>query len=292
MKLKKTYKQKHGPPRPPFDKYKERIKQEFSGLLATDPDEKSVQQFLELHPCMVPGAWTPGTKSGHMPFHMALITQPKLHGFDGRIPDFMWLSAHSLAWYPAMIEIERPGKQIFTKEGTTTQKFAQASLQLVQWHTWLLNPANQLKFMDDYGVDSHTRRYSKMEHHYLLIYGRRSEFDKQPKLSKLRGNLMRDDQELMSFDRLSPDSDSQHFVTVKAIGDGRFRVIAVPDTFGLSVANADLLASYEGLADAIGRNPNISASRRDFLLERADYWQTWSQSANHGIMGGPGDFWE
>jgi hypothetical protein len=100
-----TYKQERGPAATPFSLYAKRILAEFRTLLDTDPLESAVQEFLERHPSLVPGAWTPGTKSGHTPFYNSLITQPKLHGFDARIPDFLWISRHSSSIYAAMVEI-------------------------------------------------------------------------------------------------------------------------------------------------------------------------------------------
>ncbi len=126
------YKLELGPPHTPVDQYAEESDELYRKLLASDPTEPKVQRFLERHQWLVPGHSTPGTPSGHFPLHCSLISQPKLPGQDLRIPDFMWVATHSEAWYPTLIEIERPGKKIFNKDGTPTSDFTKARNQLAQ----------------------------------------------------------------------------------------------------------------------------------------------------------------
>jgi hypothetical protein len=288
-----TYKQERGPEIPSFDAYAERIAVEYKALLETDPSEAIVQKFLTDNPSMVPGAFTPGTRSGHWPLHLALISQPPLHGFSARIPDFMWLSTHSGAWYAAMIEIERPGKRLFTAKEVPTAEFNQARHQLVQWRAWFDAPSNVEIFMSHYGISEWYQKNCIMGRHFILVYGRRSEVHGKPALSKQRGALLAaQNEELMSFDRLSPDRGLRLAVSVKPVGDGQFEVIAVPETFGVSYLNARHLASYIGLDDAIERNVRISPERAKFLKRRIRYWIDWSHSGAGGVRGGPGSFVE
>jgi len=287
-----NYKQEQGPPIPSFDEYAKRIKQEFQALIDSDPDEPAVQRFLEANPSMVPGAWTPGTRSGHWPIHLALITQPPLHGFDGRKPDFLWLSKHSGAWYPALVEIERPRKKIFTAKGVPTAEFNQARNQFIQWRAWFDEPAHTETFMDHYGVPLHLRTQCVRGNHFILIYGRRSEVNGKPALSKQRGLLMTTgDEEILSYDRLSPDSHLQYALTVKATGGGQFEVIAVPETFAVCSRNASILTNFTGIDAAIDRNERISRERAAFLKRRVAYWTDWIQSEDTSGVGGR-DFWE
>lgn len=286
----RTYEQKRGPKVPSWTAYAERIKREYKALLATDPDEKSVQAYLEQNPSMVPGSRTPGGSTGHWPLHLALIARPPLHGFNGRVPDFMWLSKHSGNWFPAMVEIERPGKLIFTAGGIPRAEFTQARNQLRQWQTWLNEPTNQLSFMDNYGIDSRDRQHLQMGRHFILVYGRRSEFETKPQLSKERGGLLSGNEELMSFDRLAPEPLVKEAITVEPMGNGQFKVIWVPENFGLCPAKAGFLPAYVGLEKAIEQNPNISKDRCEFLKERIEYWSDWVKSGKGGVIGG--DFME
>lgn len=50
------------------------------------------------------------------PLHCVLIAQPELPGLLTYRADSMWISAHSMAWYPTLIEIEVPHKRYFRKK--------------------------------------------------------------------------------------------------------------------------------------------------------------------------------
>lgn len=275
-----TYKQERGPTVPPFNDYAQRILREFHTLIDSEPLESKVQEFLERHPSMVPGAWTPGTRSGHGPLYNALIAQPKLPGFDARVPDFLWLSKHSSSLFAAMIEIEKPSKTLFTSAPVPTAEYTQAYNQFAQWRIWFDIPSNKQLFFDHYGITAKQLFSLGFDLHLLLVFGRRSEFVNAPPLSKLRGKLVNGpDEELLSFDRLSPDPFLASAVTVTPSGGGRFRVKYVPETFCVSPLNASDLLVLDGLTEAIDANASISSDRRDFLKKRVAYWCVWARGA-------------
>lgn len=266
-----------GAERPSFDQYASHVMGQFSGLLSRGAGEPEVQRFLDRHPALVPGALTPGSSSGHYPLHCALVTQPILPGFHFRVPDFMWIAAHSGTWYPTLIEIESPAKKLFTGGGRPTAEFTEARTQLVQWRSWFQNPTNVQQFMELYGVPDTWRREKGWHLHMILIYGRRAEFDGSPQLSKVRSSLMSaSDEELVSFDRLTVDPKLEAMITVRARGDGRFEAVWVPETFGTSSSIAGSLARIDGLTEAIDRNDRISEARRTFLKARIDHWRQWA----------------
>ena len=181
-----TYDLQDGPPHISVDQYAEWCTEKFSELLCSDPDEAEVQEFLEKHPWLVPGHSTPGSPSGHFPLHCSLIAQPKLPGPRVLFPDFMWIATHSGAWYPTLIEIEKPNKKIYNRDRSPSAHFSQARNQLNQWRSWFSDAANVALFKDMYGIPEHMRRRT-MKLHMILIYGRRSEFDEHPELVGERG---------------------------------------------------------------------------------------------------------
>jgi len=258
---------------------------DFAALVSDVQDEAPVQAFLEHHPALVPGALTPGSTSGHYPLHCALITQPLLPGFRSRVPDFMWIATHSGTWYPTLIEIESPRKRVFTKTGVPTAEFTQARTQLAQWRAWFQNPTNVQQFMEAYGVPPEWRSGKSWQLHLILIYGQRSEFETSPELSTLRAALMTGpDEQLMSFDRLTADPNLEATVMVKALGDGRFEAVWVPETFGTSSAIAASLHRIDGLTEAIARNDRISAARREFLNGRIAHWLEQAKSSGRRLL--------
>lgn len=91
------------------------------------------------------------------------------------------------------------------------------------------------KFISDYKVPEHFTKFRKAQPHFVLIYGRRAEFDGDVELSKQRGALMTaDDEELISFDRLHADPKLADAVTVRAIGNDRSRVVSAMPTIRLA----------------------------------------------------------
>ena len=231
-----NYELEAGPPCISVDEYAELCTEKFRELLCSDPDESAVQEFLEKHPWLVPGHSTPRAPSGHFPLHCSLIAQPKLPGQHVRIPDFMWIATHSGAWFPTLIEIEKPSRRIYNKDGTPSSHFSQARNQLNQWRSWFTSNANVEQFKEMYGIPECMLR-RQMNLHMILVYGRRSELDEQPDLARQRGSLLSGAGELMSFDRLlGPgyiDTSMKNAVTVRAMGDGRYRAKYVPPVFEL-----------------------------------------------------------
>jgi hypothetical protein len=278
------YKVERGPERLSFDSYAIEATKSFNQLLSSHPTEPDVQRFLEHHPAMVPGARTPGLSSGHFPLHWALITQPRLPGFHSKVPDFMWIATHSGTWYPTLIEIEDPKKRLFTKAGQQTAQFSQAKNQLDRWRSWFAIPANVQVFMDQYGIPSSWRRLRNWRLHMILIFGRRAEFDQNPDWGALRASIMPSDAELVSFDRLTPDANLQLAITIRALGDGKFKAVWIPATYGIAPDATKYLQNIDGLEQAIDANSTISSERKFFLKKRIDYWLSVGAP-----KGGPGE---
>src|SRR5688572_3639289 len=118
-------------PEPPMarEEYESLMRREWADLLAADPEEATVQSFLERHPCMVP-------RVGHQPRWPMLVSQPRLPGWSSKVPDFLWIADDSLAAYAVLIEIEKPSKPRFRADGGRTHYFTQAQDQLSAWRAW------------------------------------------------------------------------------------------------------------------------------------------------------------
>ena len=282
--LEKTYIIEKGPPPPSAENYRDEIQREWQDLLDTADEEAPIQAFLERNPMFLPGAWTPGTKSGHYPLHCAAISQPVLPGLKSKKPDFMWISKHSQAWYPTLIEIEKPSKNLFGANGKPTSEFYQARNQLAEWRTWFSKPENVNLFNSEYGISSNFRIGRQMYLHMILIYGRRAEFENDPRLAEQRASLLPgNDEELMSFDRLRPDAELEEAITVKATGSGTYEALHVPPVFFLRPALATRLRRIQGIAEAVRNTPLISEARRAFLISRIPYWQDWATNRKAGV---------
>ena len=286
MELRKTYTLETGPESLDISVYAEARNQEYKKLLEKsvvdkEVTEKDFQTFFENNPSFVPGAWTPGSKSGHYPLHCALITQPKLQGLTTKIPDFMWIATHSSGWFPTLIEIERPSKKIFIKKGEISAEFTQAKHQLEQWKTWFNDPLNVQIFLETYQIPDYMRRERQMKLHMILIYGRRN--DSQARSKELM-SLTSDGMDLMSYDRLSCDTSLRDAITIKLNSDGKYKALSIPPTFQLRPGMADRLLKISGIGEAIDKTIDITDERKKFLKIRCSYWENWAKNGEKGII--------
>lgn len=283
--LERTYKMTENPPQPMgWKEYEQKLRDAWNILLDSNPQEVKVQAFLEKHPCMIPGSSSMTMTSGHYPFPDAVISQPPLVGVGERIPDFMWLATSSLHFEPVLIEIERPDKKWFNSSGSPSADFTQAHNQLAQWKAWFDHPENRLVFYENFDVP-HFIRQRKMRVSFVLIYGRRSEYEGNEPLNRIRAELARQDEYLMSFDRLTPSSDVQYLFTVKKISNS-FRAIAYPPTYTLSSNLADRYSIINNKEEAIDACEWMTPERKDFLKSRFPYWENWAKQDHKGTICG------
>lgn len=288
MSLDSTYKIEDPPEiAVPWKEYEHFIKLEWDRLLNCEPlpTEQMVQNFLEIHPSMVPGAFgLIGNESGHYPMGNGVISQAPLPSYNRRIPDFMWLSQSSDTEQPVLVEIESPSKKWFTRIGQQTKDFTQALNQIAEWKAWFSVNHNVQAFKEFYGLDRLTYYKRRFKPAYLLIYGRRAEANADPTLTQKRTYLFPEDVIGITFDRLQPNPKAEELVCLKAEGAGAFRVVSVPLTLEWNPGLEKERAQIHGWESAIEANPNITKLRKDFLIRRREYWDEWSQREARGVI--------
>jgi hypothetical protein len=271
-----------------WEEYERLVTEEWKALLDSEQcDEQSVHRFLVRHPSMIPGAYSVTGPSGHCPFPMAVLSESPLSGIGMRVPDFIWLATDSLNFTPVFIEIESPRKRWFTKQGVPTHALTQAMNQLAQWQMWLNQIANRNVFLESFEIPDYMARQRNFRAEFVLIYGRRKEFDDRPELSPLRAQFERHGQVVMTFDRLHPSKDCSLFLSATK-RNGGYQALAVPATMRLGPSVTMPLLHIAGIPDAIQQNAGISEDRRRFLIERIPYWTAWARG-NKGIISS-GDF--
>src|SRR3984957_2362503 len=131
-----------------WETYYDKVLGEWYSLLSDEPEEEAVQNFLELHPSMVPGGSGDVGPGGHHGAAIgAVFRRPKLIG-EGRTfePDFMWVTRSSGLITPILIEIEKPTKRWFRKDGRPTSQFTEAHDQLNDWRAWFAREGNKSVF--------------------------------------------------------------------------------------------------------------------------------------------------
>ena len=284
-RLEKTYTMATGPAGLPWDAYVARVTDLWHALLDREPDEVEVQRFLERYPGLLPGYRSMTITSGHSCLPPAVITQPPLSGLTKKVPDFMWIAMASDSIYPVLIEIERPGRRWFKNDGDPTSDLTHARQQLVTWRAWFRNPVNQQWFREYYELNGLPWSSRAIKPTYVLIYGRRAEFEGKPELNRARAEMPGDDEHYMTYDGLGLDPWSRDYVTcTKPTRDG-FDVVAIPPTLSWGPLHMHQFARMRGMEAAIARCELLPEDRRAFLLERFEYWLDWVRNRG-GIAGG------
>lgn len=116
-----------------------------------------------------------------------------------------------------------------------------------------------------------------MHPQFVLIHGRRAEFENKPELNRLRDNLRRSDEYLITFDRLEPDRKAEDLICVKKTGE-RYRAISIPPTLRLGYWHPEIWADIEDKQEAVQANEWLTEERKKFLIERLPYWDELAKS--------------
>ncbi|RAV08722.1 Shedu anti-phage system protein SduA domain-containing protein [Paenibacillus contaminans] len=274
-------------PHPPlalsWEEYEKRSLLEFNSLLETKGDkEKLFQTFFENNPAYLPGAFGIFGQSGHYPYAATVVTQPELTGLTTKIPDFMWLSCDSCNIYPILIEIEAPNKKWFTSEGRPHHKFVQARDQLTDWRMWFSNPNHRLLFYDYYGIPSSFHKGKAFKPIYVLIYGRRFEFENEPYLNEKRSSLTQNDEVFMTYDRIRPDIKARDMLCSK-VKNQKYYAVSIPETIRLGPGVSSYYSLVIDKEGAVSKNKNLTVERSNFLLNRFSYWDAYGKKTDKGL---------
>ncbi|MEU1396170.1 Shedu anti-phage system protein SduA domain-containing protein [Micromonospora zamorensis] len=260
--------QRTAPGRPNEDIYNAMVAERWTALLnsTASSDEALVHTFLERHPSLLPGCLTVDGDSGHSPFPMAVISKPKLPGLSDREPDFMWIACHSSEVFPVLIEIETPHKKWFYGDRAEIHSdLTHAQGQLAEWRAWFNRGYNREAFIDQYELGPFMGG-RKLSPRYVLVYGRSSNYAGFPRRQQKRAELERQDERLMSFDRLSTAKRSVLYSCVRKTQDG-YKVISVPPC--LTILNSgDRYAAATGWDLALDQCPDMADLRREYLKEQ------------------------
>lgn len=227
-------------------------------------DERLLQAFLERHPSLLPGSHTVDHSSGHWPFPFAVISQPRLPGLSTKIPDFMWIASDSASVYPVLIEIETPHKRWFHSKGAEFHSdFTHALGQLTEWAAWFSRGTNAAAFMDYYSFPEYLRELA-LRPRYVLIHGRRAEYEHDVARKAKIAQVAQSDQRLMSFNRLAPELKATCVGCVQKQENG-YRAICVPPTF--SVSTGDLHRTVPNWLDVVERCEDMPTHRKQSLRD-------------------------
>jgi len=257
-----------GTDQPSWHEYVDLLRRQWHALLDSPMSnvEQLLHEFLERHPSLLPGSDSVDGTSGHLPFPMAVISKPKLPGLSDRQPDFMWIASDSAALYPILIEIETPHRKWFYGDRAEIHSdLTHAQGQLAEWRAWFNRGQNRAIFLDDDDIPRELRK-RKLSPRFVLIHGRRADYQSSERRLQKRAELQREDERLMSFDRLDPAHFGELYSCVRKTQDG-YRVMAVPPCLGLLPKAEDYRRS-NGWDHAVDSCLDMAPARREYLKEQ------------------------
>lgn len=251
--------------------YNELLMAQWPALLDSPEsrDERLLHAFLERHPSLLPGSATVDGDSGHAAYPLGVITKPKLPGLSDREPDFMWLATDSESLYPVLIEIETPHKQWFYGDRAEIHSdLTHAQGQLAEWRAWFSRGSNQTTFLDAYEIPLNLRR-RRLSPRFVLIHGRRSNYESSQLRQMKRAELAREDERLMSFDRLTPAKWGVLYSCLRKRQDG-YEVAAVPPSLTIFNDGKNYRVT-QGWEQALDDCLDMPPARRDYLKREIRY---------------------
>jgi Domain of unknown function (DUF4263) len=262
-----------------FAEYEAAVMRDWQALLASDPAEDAVQAFLELHPAMVPGGSGDIGPAGHQGSEFSAVFRvPELKGAGPSYkPDFMWITHSTARITPILIEIEKPSKRWFQQNGRPTADFRDAHDQLNEWRSWFARDANRAAFRERFLFTSPYSR-GPLEPQFVLIYGRRQEFDPggghaQPEnLRDKRDSQRAADEEFRTFDSLRPHHFHSSSITVSMTAEGPLPFAFSP-VYSTGTNVLDAARVLGDPAVAFQRSVMMTAERRAYLNKRWEYWR-------------------
>jgi len=185
---------------------------DYNDLIEQKPREQEVQEFLENNTHLLPREFV----QNHG-IHFSLCLRKVRFGSE-YISDFMYLSKSTASWNCVLIEIEKPQSKYFKgKEAKYHSNFADALQQINDWRAWFSTAGNKEYFFgNSIGFLKTPISHTQINMKYVLVHGRRSEFETNLiRLNKVNSE-QRDDFRIMSFDSLAEDLSSKNALYIGA----------------------------------------------------------------------------
>lgn len=185
----------------------------YFDLLKDKEREQVYQSYLESNTRLIPREFVQNHGIG-----CSLVLRKLAFGPDYK-SDFFYFSKSSDDWNAVFIELEKPQSQFFKKNTNKFHSdFVGALEQINQWRAWL-DRGNQGAFLSSVSaiqVPHHMAQRNPTYNKFVLVFGRRAEYEgNEIRRSLIRGQE-RDDFKIISFDSLAEDLENKHEVSIGA----------------------------------------------------------------------------
>ena len=183
----------------------------YSNLLNETPSEQEIQSYLENHTRFIPREFV----QNHG-IHLSLVLRKLAIGADYKT-DFFYFSKSTDDWHAVFIEIEKPSSKFFRKNSNKFHSdFTQALDQINQWRAWFRSNQNKgtfLSMVNSIQVPVHMASNPTFNK-YVLVFGRRSEYEKNVDRRDLIGAKETDDFKIITFDSLAESHSTKHELSI------------------------------------------------------------------------------
>ncbi len=240
----------------------EQKKIEYIQLLDRNEVEQVYQNYLEENTMFIPREF----EQNHG-IHCCTVFR-KLPLSSDYKPDFVYLAKSSDNWNVVFIEIEKPSSKYFKDKSTDFHAdFNMALQQINTWRAWIDEESNRNHFKNNTlqgFIEPVRMARNPLNFKYVLVHGRRSEYEGNPlKTSLIRGQ-QRDDFSIISFDSLAENIERKYPLYVAVKKNSRYELISKKfvNEEMFSWINTDLLA--------------ISQEIHDDAMDKSSSWYTYT----------------
>jgi hypothetical protein len=129
--------------------------------------------------------------------------------------------------------------------------------------------------MKSYGLDGDFRTF-ELQPQFVLVYGRRAEFEERPEVRGIRAQQTGSDEYHVTFDRLVPEYNARNYFTLHKSGND-IQAVVVPPTVRFGPAIAPSWLRVRNREEAARAQERLSPERREFLASRFAYWDQWAR---------------
>jgi hypothetical protein len=243
------------------------LKRQFANLLDKEESEQKYQEFLETYTQFIPREFV----QNHG-IHFRLVLR-KLSLSKDYATDFFFLSKSSDDWNAVFIEIEKPYSKFFKNNSNDFHPdFLQAIQQINKWRAWLSQPENLEHFSrTTLGSLKQPLTYNPVYPKYVLVFGRRGEYEK----NAIRRNLIRaqerEDFKIISYDSLLENTElnyelyvgirkNEHceIISDKYLSDNIFRYLEAEELRVKEVVKKQVVKEYSDKIDQLNRTDSTA----------------------------------
>lgn len=176
------------------------VEKEYRALLDQCAEEQTYQHFIESNTQLIPrefvmnhGVWCD-------------LVFRKLRLGSSYICDFAFVTKSSLQWRLVLVEIERPDKTFFRGPSLRLHPdFTAALEQVSDWRSFLKRSLVGFVAEALGAIATFPQMVDPGEVKFILVYGRRSEFESNKMRRDKVAEQQREDLRIMSFDSLAED---------------------------------------------------------------------------------------